>query len=1413
MKAPEPKPASTTTVSKKQTPFFNKADSTLLSRKAVNDHVPFFANGSTSSSLNNKPTVQAKLTIGQPNDKYEQEADAMADKVVQRLAAPDVQTKKENSIQAKPVASEITPFIQTKCAACDHEEKLQKKEEDETDQLDGELQRKPIFESAEPPEDENTIQRKCAECEKEDEKKVQTKAENSSPSHASSSVESTLSSSKGSGNPLSSDTRTQMEYSFGADFSSVRIHNDSSAVQMSKDLSAQAFTHGSDIYFNSGKYDTNSSEGKHLLAHELTHTLQQSNNAIQRQEEVQYADKLTELRDAISEGNPVAGIGNFAKAYDILNSLGTYAMLKVLEELHKTPDFEVLIWYLPHPEYGLLRTRAAINTIKFFEKKVSAPITDIVREIPELTDLPEDDFTEVEKYLGATIINEDNVLERAKIFKPTGLNQQDLLQQLNIIQRNFTSIENDTTNFFRITRLDYIKKSVEKRIEKFQVKQNPVEVRRWSAMIAAQLDIVVRSASGTNFVVSRLENMKKSMSEDETIPPEVVEPLFRMGAAYAAAAEASEWVDIGYRKLEIADEFAKTIEIDILEGTIRASERLVSESKELSKGKINADDFLKKEYRDELTHARSYVDKDPDRSADIVEGVKPKIGSLYEKAMVAHMTAQLVALSNAIDDVNNELEPVADFADKKELIEMKGKLYPYLEQWILLLAAYRKEDEAEKSKIRTTLQNGSEEFGKLITSINSKLRSLVKMLERRQIIKMIILAVIAVATLFFGGFLIGLAAGLELGTVGTFLLITGGEALFFTVATSALIENDPTLGKFIKSFFTNWALFGGLRMVSGIYRTIFPAFSKTGIGAVGELVTVLTAGTLASLKLADYEKRKRTGEGLTASEVRHAVFEGIVIAVVTVVAGRVGDKFLKGFKAKGFKLGSKIAEINKARANLKLAADAITGANTSNVKQIGQPDQTTSKTESEQKPVRNIDEAQDILDRDAALLKEENAALELAAAETSKNPASPEAQQVKAELEANNQNIQNNETAKIATYLEPAGPNEVLCEAGKLDLVEAHQQKDPNVTVTRNQGPNGERSLTITPKDSTTGSPFTITEKVTPGSGDSLTRPPERVDATEPVPVESKFKAFSDLLSDDGVTFRDKTLEEGYDSYSKKQTQRKKPVKSRGDWARSQTTGRFRKILEGELGSDFFKGGGTKINIRNIARSREYPPDRYLADESTVRPYERDVLKAAGIDPAEGIPGGEMSRGAFNGAKGVVAEILARTKIVDILAAIRKLYPDAVLLNKVRLKVGGKGQAKLFTDGLIGYFKGKDLFIVGRVEVKSGSTGGQEATVQFFEWVEGRISPGSELVIPGRGSFAYGPTKAQRASGMGVVNGLTNAESHIITAKGADHLGKGSEMQTTTEHQRTALDHTAEDIEFLTRLILDPYVTPKKSGQ
>ncbi|WP_353480357.1 DUF4157 domain-containing protein [Haliscomenobacter sp.] len=276
----------------------------------------FFSPNHNPQPFFSKPVIQTKLTIGQPGDKYEQEADQMADQVVQRLAEnnsqsqdplaaqgqtglkiqrkPIFESNAEPNLQAKFISSPTKSInhIQTKCADCEQEEKLQKKEQPGEEE---QLQKKPIFESnGEPtetpiqpkPENVPTLQKQCAACAaKEEPPKVQRQSDSATTPNATSSLESRLSSSRGGGSPLPKKTRTQMEGSFGSDFSGVRVHTDSSAVQMNKELGAQAFTHGSDVYFNAGKYDAGSREGQRLLGHELTHVVQQEGEVkIQKRE-------------------------------------------------------------------------------------------------------------------------------------------------------------------------------------------------------------------------------------------------------------------------------------------------------------------------------------------------------------------------------------------------------------------------------------------------------------------------------------------------------------------------------------------------------------------------------------------------------------------------------------------------------------------------------------------------------------------------------------------------------------------------------------------------------------------------------------------------------------------------------------------------------------------------------------------------------------------------------------------------------------------------------------------------------------------------------------------------------------------------------------------------------------------------
>jgi hypothetical protein len=192
------------------------------------------------------PSVQTKLAINKPGDPLEREADSMADRVVSSKAQPKQEEPENLQLRPQMVGEELQRQIETQ-------------EEEE------------IVNGQEEPKKEE-LQRQCADCEQEEHIQRSTTGEGSSSNVAPPIVNRVVS---GGGDPLESGTRNFMENRFSSDFSKVRVHKDSQAQLSAKAISAQAYTYGPHIVFARGKYQPHTSGGSHLLAHELTHVVQQ----------------------------------------------------------------------------------------------------------------------------------------------------------------------------------------------------------------------------------------------------------------------------------------------------------------------------------------------------------------------------------------------------------------------------------------------------------------------------------------------------------------------------------------------------------------------------------------------------------------------------------------------------------------------------------------------------------------------------------------------------------------------------------------------------------------------------------------------------------------------------------------------------------------------------------------------------------------------------------------------------------------------------------------------------------------------------------------------------------------------------------------------------------------------------------
>ena len=237
-----------------------------------------------------KSFFQPKLEVSGPNDPAEKEADAVANNVVHNVKAQkSAGVQKKEMVNRQAEKEEPAAKLQRMAEKEEPAAKLQRQAEKE--EPAAKLQRMAEKEEpaaklqrqAEKEEPTAKLQRMADKEEPAAKLKVQTKGEsinksaqkNQKKKEATSVLEQMIQETKGKGFALPNDVRADMEGEFNVDFSDVRIHTGLAAIKMCNMINAQAFTHGFDIYFNDGKYNPDTETGQNLLAHELTHVVQQ----------------------------------------------------------------------------------------------------------------------------------------------------------------------------------------------------------------------------------------------------------------------------------------------------------------------------------------------------------------------------------------------------------------------------------------------------------------------------------------------------------------------------------------------------------------------------------------------------------------------------------------------------------------------------------------------------------------------------------------------------------------------------------------------------------------------------------------------------------------------------------------------------------------------------------------------------------------------------------------------------------------------------------------------------------------------------------------------------------------------------------------------------------------------------------
>jgi hypothetical protein len=177
--------------------------------------------------------VQAKLTIGEPGDKYEQEADRVASQVVKQINSPEA----AQSTQGQSVQRQEEPV-----------EELQRQPSI------SDLQRSPL-----PLE----VQREAMPAEEElQAKSILQRREAIAGGEASTDLDTAINSARGRWTAFRCGSATSMGQAMGADFSGVKVHTDAQSDQLNQSIQAKAFTTGQDVFFRQGAYDPGSRGGR-----------------------------------------------------------------------------------------------------------------------------------------------------------------------------------------------------------------------------------------------------------------------------------------------------------------------------------------------------------------------------------------------------------------------------------------------------------------------------------------------------------------------------------------------------------------------------------------------------------------------------------------------------------------------------------------------------------------------------------------------------------------------------------------------------------------------------------------------------------------------------------------------------------------------------------------------------------------------------------------------------------------------------------------------------------------------------------------------------------------------------------------------------------------------------------------------
>jgi hypothetical protein len=592
------------------------------------------------------------------------------------------------------------------------------------------------------------------------------------------------------------------------------------------------------------------------------------------------------------------------------------------------------------------------------------------------------------------------------------------------------------------------------------------EVREWDAQSRGQLEVVNAAESGV-LMAGQQQKVFEAW-------PSVKNVVSYVSYAYTRAAENSDLYDTGRYWLNIAEDQLRLLPVtlmDFLLAELRSAiqeaspEKMGIETEESHRRRYDIGGMEKREQklREALVKVRDVVLQHPEQAKAALEPLFKEISDLQiEITLVTNMDECDRAWRALYDSLSFTGEIRAIWGGGNAIIsDALDSALAMNQEWRAIYSDYKSGDEKTKEDAKKRLKEkaASEKWTGYMQSIREILQDQAKYDKWTTFA---LLVGIAIVTGGVGAY-VEAAAGAAWGATAGFLTATVAEAATFTTLSYAVVAKDPSVKGFFEDFGKNLLTFGALRVVSRLYRLGVGLETAASLeGKAGEVLTQFALQNGEALYAADQEKRKRTGTGLTASEVGEISLNSMAFVAAVSIGSSLSKSWLTEMQLTG-ELHGNLINIESTRTKLVTLAEQV-------------------KVQQGKNPTL----AREMLAKQAELLKLEEKSLtrleELASDPKAAAAAGLTRSQIDKLGKARGEFVDalaQLQRARVASQLEVVGPNDFLAPQGDFfDGLKKFFTDSLHATVNDNIPPDSvtqARTIEVTP---TEGTPFRVTERI-----------------------------------------------------------------------------------------------------------------------------------------------------------------------------------------------------------------------------------------------------------------------------------------------------------------------------------------------